>query len=262
MSLPLPPRPDLEPLAPPDGVEPGRTATWPWWEVALVTLAGFLIGVIAATPLYLWLKPDTSGAVDGPGLLISAFVDLVLAGVLLLWLRGRHPGWSRIVGWPAPGRRLREVAVGVGFGLLLEVVTVVASVVVAIFLHEVTGQQVEDTVQITPGLHGWSVVILVAMAIVVAPVVEEFVFRGLLFRSLADRYGFWVGAIASAVPFGLTHAGVGTAVDLWALRITLTVVGVLLAWVHWRRRNLLANIAAHATFNVIGVVVVLAMIRS
>jgi len=133
-------------------------------------------------------------------------------------------------------------------------------VFIAMFLQEVTGERVEDTVQIRPGLHGWSAVILIVMAIVVAPVVEEFVFRGLLFRSLADRYGFWVGAIASAVPFGLTHVGIGTAVDLWALRITLTIVGVLLAWVHWRRRNLLANIAAHATFNVIGVIVVLALI--
>jgi membrane protease YdiL (CAAX protease family) len=35
------------------------------------------------------------------------------------------------------------------------------------------------------------------------------------------------------------------------------IVGVVLAWIHWRRRNLLANIVAHATFNVIGVVLIL-----
>jgi membrane protease YdiL (CAAX protease family) len=35
-------------------------------------------------------------------------------------------------------------------------------------------------------------------------------------------------------------------------------VGVVLAWVHWRRRNLLVNIVAHSTFNVIGVAIILA----
>ena len=257
MSLPLPPRPDLQDV---EVVEPPHTATWPWWEVVVVTLAGFVIGVIAATPLYLALRPDTSGAVDGPGLLISAAVDLVMAGVLVLWLRARHPGWPRVLGWPPAGERIREVAVGVGFGLLLEVIGIAASIVVAIVLRSVTGQQVEDTVQVAPGLRGWSAAMLVVIAVIVEPVVEEFVFRGLLFRSLADRYGFWVGAIASAVPFGLTHVGVGAAIDLWALRLTLMIVGVVLAWVHWRRRNLLANIAAHATFNVIGVIVIFAIV--
>lgn len=235
-----------------------RTATWRWWEVVVFTLVGFGVGVVAAVPLFIALHPDETGAVDAAGLLISAVADLVMGGVLLLWLRARHPGWFRIVGWPRPGARLREIGVGAGFGILLEIVAVVTSTVVAIVLERATGETVEPPVQVNPDLQGWGIVMLVVMAVLVAPVVEEFVFRGLLFRAVADRYGFWLGAIASAVPFGLTHVAVGAAIDLWALRITLAVVGIVLAWVHWRRRNLLANIAAHATFNVIGVMIILA----
>lgn len=258
MSLPLPPRPDLADLEPDELGDLRPVATWRWWEVVMFTLAGFLAGVVAAVPLYVALEPDTTGAVDGAGLLISAVVDLVMAGALLLWLRSSHPGWPRILGWPGAGRRLREAAVGAGFGLLLEVVAIASSAVVALVLQNVTGETVKAPVQVSADLGGWGTVMLVAMAVLVAPVIEEFVFRGLLFRSLADRHGFWLGAIASAVPFGLTHVAVGAAIDLWALRITLTIVGVVLAWIYWRRRNLLANIVAHATFNVIGVVIIIA----
>ena len=257
MSLSFPPRPDLADLPPADLAEGRRIATWRWWEVVVFTLLGFVIGVIAATPFFIALRPDASGAVDAPGLLISAVADLVMGGVLLLWLRARHPGWVTVIGWPAPGQRLRELAVGAGFGFLLEVVAVVTGTVVATAIEALTGEEVRSAEQVSPDLRGWGIAILVLMAVVVAPVVEEFVFRGLLFRSLADRYGFWVGAIGSAVPFGLTHVAVGASVDLWALRITLIVVGIVLAWIHWRRRNLMANVVAHASFNLIGVVIIL-----
>ena len=258
MSLPLPPRPDLDDLLPDDAGTLRPVATWRWWEVVIATVLAFVAGVLAAAPLFVALDPDPSGAVDAAGLLISAVADVVMAGVLLLWLRARHPGWPRIIGWPAPGRRLRELGVGALLGLLLVVVSLVTSVIVASVLESLTGETVETPEQVSPDLRGWGIVILVVLAVIVAPVVEEFVFRGLLFRSIADHHGFWLGAIASAVPFGLTHVAVGAAVDLWALRITLTVVGIVLAWIHWRRRNLMANIAAHATFNVIGVVIILA----
>lgn len=258
MSVPLPPRPDLADLAPDEAGAFRPIATWRWWEVVVVTLLGFVVGVIAAIPLFVALTPDATGAVDAPGLLISAVADVVMAGVLVLWLRVRHPGWPGIIGWPSAGARLRELAVGTGFGVGLEVVAVVTGAAVAALLQALTGEEVGSPVQVSPDLRGWGIVMLVVMAVVVAPAVEEFVFRGLLFRSLADGYGFWVGAILSPVPFGLTHVAVGASVDLWALRITLMVVGIALAWIHWRRRNLLANIAAHAAFNVIGVVIILA----
>lgn len=257
MNAPVPPRPDLSGV-PTSHDDLLPRATWRWWEVVVFTLIGFVAGVVAALPLYAAFDPSASGAVDGPGLLISAVADVVMGSVLILWLRSAHPGWQRVVGWPARDGIGAEVGVGIGYGLLLEVVSFVTGLVVAIALEAITDRPVEAPVQVDPDLGGWGIVMLVALACVVAPIVEEFVFRGLLFRSLADRHGFWIGALGSAIPFGLTHVAVGSSVDLWALRITLMVVGVFLAWVHWRRRNLLANIVAHATFNSIGVAIILA----
>lgn len=256
--VPVPPRPDLRGGLAIDAEDLRVTATWRWWEVVAFTLLGFAAGVLVAAPLAVVLEPDPNGAVDAPGLLISAVADVVMAGVLVLWLRSKHPGWVRILGFPPAGRRTAEVVAGIGYGFLLEVVAFVAGLVVVLVLEAATGRNVEAPVQVEPGLESWGILMLVVLACVVAPIVEEFVFRGLLFRSIADRHGFWAGAIASAVPFGLSHVAVGSSLDLWALRITLAMVGIVLAWVHWRRRNLLANVVAHATFNVIGVAIILA----
>jgi membrane protease YdiL (CAAX protease family) len=38
---------------------------------------------------------------------------------------------------------------------------------------------------------------------------------------------------------------------------TMMLTGVFWAWIHHRRGNLLVNIATHATFNVVGVIVTL-----
>jgi CAAX protease family protein len=114
---------------------------------------------------------------------------------------------------------------------------------------------------VSSDLHGGWIVVFAIFAILIAPAAEEFVFRGLLFRSLADRRGFWFGAIASSIPFGLTHVVPGRTLDVWALMLTLMFVGLGLAWIHWRRRNLLSNIAAHSAFNVIGVLLILTQLR-
>jgi hypothetical protein len=251
----LPPRPDV--VGPPlEELRP--VATWRWWEVVLFTIVAFVAGVVASVPLFLVFEPSASAAVDGPGLLVTGVADVVMAGVLVLWLRSAHPRWRAIIGWPTRDRVWSNVGAGIGYGVLLEVIVVVAGVIITVLLEAATGRTIEAPTQVAPGLEGWEVVALVLLACGIAPVVEEFIFRGLLFRSIADRHGFWLGAIASAVPFGLTHAAVGSSLDLWAFRVTLMIVGVVLAWVHWRRRNLLANIVAHATFNVIGVVIILA----
>lgn len=261
MSAIVPPRPDVGMHPAPERPAGDRLeATWRWWEVVLATLLGFLAGSLAATPVYLALDPETEGAVGGPGLLAGAIVDVVLVAVLVLWLRSMHPGWWRVVGWPRRGARLREASIGAGLGLLIQVGSVVVSFVVIRALEAVSGERVRVPDQVSRGIEGWGLVALLLFAIVIAPAAEEFVFRGLLFRSIADRRGFWVGAIASSIPFGLTHAVSGRALDVWALMITLVFVGIALAWIHWRRRNLLVNVAAHAVFNVIGVIVILSAV--
>ena len=47
--------------------------------------------------------------------------------------------------------------------------------------------------------------LLAVLAVVIAPVVEEFAFRGLLLRRWIARRGFWPGLIGTAIVFALLH---------------------------------------------------------
>ncbi len=80
------------------------------------------------------------------------------------------------------------------------------------------------------------------MFVVVAPVGEELLFRGLLLPGLARSYGRWPAVFASAFLFGLAHWEPVTA-------ILATSAGLVLGAVMLRARSVLATIALHAGFN-------------
>ena len=251
----VPPRPDAPHVA-----DASARATWRWWEVIALTLGGFVLGAVASTPVFVALGGQPSGRMDGPGAAAAAVTYLVLAATLLAWLQVAHKGWWRAVGWPTRGKRLRETAVGVGLGLVSQVGVTAFAALAAFILATLAGGSVEVPPQVQSTLTGWEAAALVVYAVIVAPPTEELIFRGLLFHSVADRHGFWAGAAASAIPFGLIHVIPGAALGVGVLVFTMMVTGVFWAWIHWRRRNLLVNIAIHATFNAVGVLVTLGLV--
>jgi membrane protease YdiL (CAAX protease family) len=251
MSAPLPP--------PPDELVREETprATWRWWEAAVVTLLGFVIGAVASVPVFVVLGGTSGGRMDGPGAAASVVAYLVLLATLLVWLQLAHKGWWRTLGWPARGDRLRETGIGIGWGLASQIGVSIVAFLVASGLAGVSGRDVEVPPQVDTSLAGWAAFALVVYAVIVAPPTEELVFRGLLFHAVADHRGFWAGAIASAVPFGFIHVISGPVLGVSVLVGTMIVNGLFWAWIHWRHRNLLVNIAAHAAFNAVGVIVTL-----
>ena len=95
------------------------------------------------------------------------------------------------------------------------------------------------------------------LAVFIAPVVEETFFRGIVFRSIRDRRGFWLAAVISGVIFGLAHWVPSPWQDAVLLQSIMVFTGIALAWIYERRGSLLANIAAHMAFNAVGIVLIL-----
>jgi membrane protease YdiL (CAAX protease family) len=87
----------------------------------------------------------------------------------------------------------------------------------------------------------------IAMAIV-APVAEEVLFRGLIFRRLrsiiGSKNGFLISAGISSVIFGLVHMNVLQ--GLYAF-----LIGMFLCYVYEKTRNLVAPMLAHALANAV-----------
>jgi len=89
--------------------------------------------------------------------------------------------------------------------------------------------------------------VLVLTAVLVAPLVEEFIFRGLLQNSLFYRYGSLVPAmIIPTVIFALFHVAY-----LFYLPALLELLGLalLLAWLMAKTANLLIPVLVHGLFN-------------
>lgn len=81
-------------------------------------------------------------------------------------------------------------------------------------------------------------------AIILAPLVEEILFRGILYRFLQQR-GFPTTALfGTALLFGMIHGSVMTLLPLAAL-------AVILALLYDKTGNLLAPIFAHSVFNAV-----------
>lgn len=82
---------------------------------------------------------------------------------------------------------------------------------------------------------------------VAAPLAEEIFFRGFLFAGLVQRMTPWLAVVLSALCFGIAHA------EKWSF-LPIFVIGIGLAWIYYRTRNLWVNIIAHATVNSVSLV--------
>jgi membrane protease YdiL (CAAX protease family) len=83
------------------------------------------------------------------------------------------------------------------------------------------------------------------LLVVAAPIVEEMLFRGFLYRGLTPRLGAVGTIILTSVVFGLLHApGFG-----WVRVVGTTCLGLLLGWLRWRTDNTSVSIVTHTTMN-------------
>ncbi len=120
-------------------------------------------------------------------------------------------------------------------------------------IEAITGEaaELQESVKMVMRMtSGWQIGLFGVITVVLAPVVEELFFRGVLFTAVTQFKGRAVGLWSTSIFFGVIHAN-------WFSLLPLTLMGVLLALLYERTRNLLAPIAVHAAFNLINFVLVL-----
>src|SRR5580693_6679163 len=90
-------------------------------------------------------------------------------------------------------------------------------------------------------------ILFMAMAVLVAPLVEETVFRGYLYPLFAKYFGVATSVIVTGVLFGLMHgAQLGWT---WGLVSVLIVVGVIFTFVRARTGSVFASFLLHLGYN-------------
>lgn len=82
------------------------------------------------------------------------------------------------------------------------------------------------------------------LAIVIGPLMEEIVFRGLIFQRLSIKYGMKVGVLGSSLIFGLLHA------EAW---LGAAVFGAMMCLLFYHTKNLLVPLVVHMLNNTVAV---------
>ena len=122
--------------------------------------------------------------------------------------------------------------------LLWGVVVLMASSVVLEPLLMLFPKEEYQNVTDMVGLGGWAILSVV----VCAPVLEEILFRGLIFESCRERFGSGAAVLVSALLFGLVH---GVPVQI----INAFVVGLIFGYIYLRTGSLLSVILLHVVNN-------------
>ena len=118
------------------------------------------------------------------------------------------------------------------FGIGLALISKIA-IALGVLSHEPVPKQMPPT------LFFWTQHMATRMVLI--PVVEELLFRGILFEFFSRSFSCKTVIVCSAVLFMLTNLMIS-----WP---SVFIIGVLLAWLYWRTDNLVVTIVIHCTIN-------------
>jgi membrane protease YdiL (CAAX protease family) len=254
--MPAPSDPTLPPAAP-EPQAPG-SATWapvehpPWplWTAPTAVILGLMFGALGEIVVDL-IAHAGGASLDHPGPAANIVGDVVFDlcfVVVALWLvgwQGRRPraadfGYRRV----RPATAIRAFVLGaVGYyGLTALYGSLLA-------LHQ------KDKLPSDLGVTHSTAALIAASVFVcaIAPMAEEFFFRGFIFGTLRNLrvrvrghdLGPWIAAVLTGILFGFAHLGSAPAEYL----VPLGFLGFVLCLIRWRTGSLYPCMALHSANN-------------
>jgi membrane protease YdiL (CAAX protease family) len=236
------------------GTSPQRAVPrWGLGDVVLAFVLATVGGVLGET-----IAIVVSGAQTANGVVPQT--GAVLAGAIV----GQYGAWFA---WIYAASRFKGLgSLRADFGLFIDVLhdwtmiplglafEIIAGIVL-LPISRFIGHTPQRVVQDINTAHGAKLAVLAVTALLIAPVVEELFFRGLLLRSLQRRMSAPAAVAVSALAFGLAHVvfdfGAG------AVLPALVALGMLSGVLTVRTGNLSRSILLHMGFNLLAVVAVL-----
>jgi membrane protease YdiL (CAAX protease family) len=225
---------------------PDRTHRWGLGAYLLAEAVFLLVGGLVSGYLILTGAEPTVGL-----LLLGLAAPTVLAAgtaILITKVRGNGPRADLRLQWS-----WRDVGLGLAFGFGGLALTIPASVVYVAIVGPEATSAVGD---VFGGIRAGPVLAALVLVIVVlvAPLCEEILYRGLLWGGIEKLAGRWVAFVASTLLFALAHFEL-TRTPL------LLVVAIPIAIARLYTGRLLPSIVAHQINNLLpGIVLVLGLL--
>ncbi len=181
------------------------------------------------------------GTVAVSTLVLAVAVPTLLAAglaMLITTLRGNGPRIDLRLHWS-----WRSAGVGALFGVGGLILTLPAAAVWIAIVGEDANSAVGAVFGDVRGTWAWAAVVF-AIVVVIAPVCEEIVYRGLLWGAVERRWGRWAALIVTTVVFAIAHLE-------WERAPLLLVVALPIGLARLYTDSLVASIAAHQVTNVL-----------
>ncbi|UTR13443.1 CPBP family intramembrane metalloprotease [Salipaludibacillus sp. LMS25] len=87
-----------------------------------------------------------------------------------------------------------------------------------------------------------AVPLMIIVVAVFVPIMEEIVFRKVIFGYLYPRFGFWLSAIASGLIFAVVHME-------FEHLLVYASMGIVFAYLYWKTKRIIVPILAHVGVN-------------
>jgi uncharacterized protein len=234
-----PPAPPPDPPELPEAA--ARPPGWPAWYAPVAFVVVFGLTTVLAGMLLAITGTDThdsSAAVTIVGTLIQSGVFIGTAVMFASFVDKPRPwqfGLRRTRFWPA-----------VGWAALALFAFYLSAVVYTAVVNPDVKQTVTEDLGADQGTAG--LIIAGVVVIVVAPIAEEFFFRGFFYRALRNRFAIPVAALLDGAVFGFIHWDFSSAHGLLIVP-PLALLGVILCLVYERTGSLFPAMAIHAFNN-------------
>ncbi|RFP10809.1 MULTISPECIES: CPBP family intramembrane glutamic endopeptidase [unclassified Duganella] len=200
-------------------------------------------GLIAATAFFilqslttLWIMKDTATTTPT---LKAATIAFVTSG-LLVYVLMRFVYWrSKTAGVPAILRG-GDTRLTLRYGAMAAAVACAVGLAYLVVLqHSSLWSEIARQMTASTGPRGW----LLLLAVLAAPLFEEFIFRGLIYGGLRRSMPAAPAMLMSAAIFAVVHPPVSM--------LPVFVLGLCTAWTYERSKTLLGPMLVHAVYNAI-----------
>jgi uncharacterized protein len=225
---------------------------WGWFDLLLFALVGFAATVVIGVIVFLGFlafgvtlsQLRTSASKQGLFAIVNqALLFVALISYLAAQIRLRFgASFWRTIGWrPLEPGRVPRGLMYFGYvmgGFLLAAAVQIASIAFGTKAKLPIERLFEDRL---------TALLILLMAVLVAPLVEETIFRGYIYPVVARSFGRGVGVVATGTLFGLLHAS-----QLWGgwTQIALLVfVGIVLSYARAAKGTVLASYLIHMSYN-------------
>lgn len=235
--------------APAAAVLPARAPRWGFWGTtvwAIVLLLAFILGQTAvAVGLVMWqgggadLMAAEKLLMRGDALALAAFGTFPPCFLVVWWaVRWARRSLTEYLALVRPSRRdvLVGVAATVFFAIAVDVVTWLTGrnlVPPAVVEMYVTSRDSGTLIYLLLGI------------VIAAPLTEEMIFRGFLFRGWSQtRFGAVLATLLTAPVWASLHMQYD-----WFFMGHIVVIGLMLGWLRARSGSLLLTMGLHALLN-------------